>query len=167
QSWTMLSNPLRQPKTIYCPRHFDVAEYNVDNRLLVQKHGHCLVRVDGFNDPVSTVPKILRDRHPNQNLVLDEEDRLMNVELFGHAKQRAGPGERSLAHKPLDVLNQPAGIIRLREEAIIVAPVLGRERLAGCQHDFDLGVLCANRASEFGSIHRAGHSDVTKHELYG
>ena len=64
------------------------------------------------------------------SLVLDEEDGLVNVGLLGHAKQRVGPAVRSSAHKPLDVLNQAAGIIRLRKEAIIFVPMLGRERFA-------------------------------------
>jgi hypothetical protein len=131
QSRTMLSNPLRQPETIYRAGHIDIGEYNVDDRLLVQEYGNRFVCIGSFNDPIPAVPKVLRNGHADQNFALYKEDCFLKVGLVGHAKQRATPGLRSSAQKHLDVLDQAPGIVRLREKAISVAPMTCGESLAG------------------------------------
>ena len=58
-------------------------------------------------------------------------------------------GVCSSAQEHLDVLKKSPDIIGLRKEAIMVAPMTCRERLAGGQDDLDVGILESNRESEF------------------
>jgi len=67
-----------------------------------------------------------------------------------------------LTQKHFDVLNKSLGITGLWKKAIILGPMIRRERLGGSQHDLNFGILGSNRASEFYPVHRAGHSDIAK-----
>jgi hypothetical protein len=82
---TVLSDPLRQSEAINRPRHFNVAENDVHNRLLVHKYFHSFIGVGCLNNFVSAVPQVLRNRHPHQNIVLNNEDCLLRLLLLGHA----------------------------------------------------------------------------------
>src|SRR6266704_325993 len=95
----MFSNPLRQPESVDCAGHFDIAENNVHGRLSVQEHGHRLVCIDSFNDLVPAVPKVLRNGHANQNFVLYKEDCLLKGGLVSHVKLTSDAGRAFLSPK--------------------------------------------------------------------
>lgn len=85
----MLMNPLRQSEPVNRTGHFDVAEYDMHDRFRMQQNLHRLIAIDGFNNFVSAVTEVLRDRHPYQNVILDDEDRFLSFACIGHAGKTA------------------------------------------------------------------------------
>jgi hypothetical protein len=130
---------------------------------LLHEHGHRLIRI---GDLIPAVPKVLRNGHADQNFILNKKNCFLTVGLVGHARQRVTAAVRSSARKHFDVFNQAPDIIGLGKEAIVVAPMTGRERLGGRQHDLDLGMLRSDCVSEFHPVQPAGHSNVTEQYLH-
>jgi hypothetical protein len=84
----MLADPIRQSKAVDGAGHFDVTENNIHDRFSMQENGHCLVGVHRFDDFISAVPEVLRDRHSHQYVVFYNENRFLNVGFAGHPHQR-------------------------------------------------------------------------------
>src|SRR5690242_11213674 len=62
------------PKPSVAPGHINDGEHDVDPDLLMQQHLHCLISTCRLDDFVPAIAQALRDRRPDQNVVLDDKD---------------------------------------------------------------------------------------------
>lgn len=71
---TVFPCPLRKTKRVVGASHIDVAQQNIDSRMVLQNK-QSLVAARGLDYPVSAIAKVSRDRHPNQNGFLNDQYR--------------------------------------------------------------------------------------------
>ena len=72
----MRPDPAGQGETVLLARHVDVAEHDVDRNFRCFEDPDGLPGVGRLMDPVAAFTKELRDHVPDEDLVLDDEDRL-------------------------------------------------------------------------------------------
>lgn len=71
---TVFPSPLRKTKRVDSASHLDIAQQNMDFRMVLENE-QSLIAARGFDYPISAIAKVSRDRHPDQNGVVNDQYR--------------------------------------------------------------------------------------------